>query len=380
MPILKAKNLGEGATRGKAQYGYTSKGQIYKEEKMKVARLKGARDITLEEIPVPEISDMEVLVEVKYCGICGTDLHAFQFPGFFPVGCFMGHEFSGVIAKVGNKVEGWKPGDRVTVNPMYQCGECWACQHGFLSLCERAMEAIGVSTGETMPGAFAKFVRVPIPQKRLYSLPGEVSFEEGALVEPLATSLHAVRISALRPREQTMVLGAGGIGLGVIAFLKNAGAGLIIATEVNEKRAEAAKKLGADYVFNPQKVSNLKEEVLKLTNGLGVTQVFDCSGIPQAFQSATNFLRPRGQIVLVGIIDKEVPIVPFNINLHEIQLQGSWCYVDEFPMVIDFLKKGVVPVKEMITSKIKLSDIVEQGFEKLLKPGHAEIKILVSPE
>jgi len=302
MPILKAKNLGEGATRGKSQYGYTSKGRIYKEEKMKAARLKRARDIALEEIPVPEISDMEVLVEVKYCGICGTDLHAFQFPGFFPVGCFMGHEFSGVIAKVGNRVEGWKPGDRVIVLPGTQCGECWACQHGFLSLCERAMEAIGVSTDETMPGAFAKFVRVPIPQKRLYSLPGEVSFEEGALVEPLATSLHAVRISALRPGDYAMVLGAGGIGLGVIAFLKNAGAGLIIATEVNEKRAEAAKKLGADYVFNPQKVLNLKEEVLKLTNGLGVAQVFDCSGVAQAFQSATDFLRPRGQIVLVGIL------------------------------------------------------------------------------
>ena len=181
--------------------------------------------------------------------------------------------------------------------------------------------------------------------------------------------------------KPTMVLGAGAIGLGVIAFLKNAGAGLIIATEVIEKRAEVAKKLGADYVFNPQKVSNLKEEVLKLTNGLGVAQVFDCSGVSQAFQSTTDFVRPKGQIMLIGVIATEVSIIPININLHEIQLQGSWCYYsDEFPMVIDFLKRGVLPVKEMITSKIKLSDIVEQGFNKLLKPGHAEIKILVSPE
>jgi len=347
---------------------------------MKAAVLKGPGEIALEEIPVPQISDTDVLVEVKCAAICGSDLHAFQAPGFFPVGCFLGHEFSGVVVKVGKKVEGWKPEDRVTVNPLSQCGECWACKHGFLSCCEHAGEAIGTLTDETMPGGFAKFVRVPAPQKSLYSLPDEVSFEEGALVEPLSTSLHAVRISAFRPGDSTMVLGTGAIGLGVITFLKRGGAGLIIATEVNEKRAEVAKKLGADYVFNPKRVSNLREEVLGLTNGLGVTQVFDCSGIPQVFRTATNFLRPRGQIMLVGIIDNEVPIVPLNINLHEIQLQGSWCYTDEFPMVIDFLKKGVVPVKEMITSRIKLSDIVEQGFEKLLKPGHAEIKILVAPD
>lgn len=348
---------------------------------MKAARLKGVRDIALEEIPVPEISDTEVLIEVKYCGICGTDLHGYQVPGVFPDGTFLGHEFSGVIAKVGEKVEGWKVGDRVTVWPGYQCGQCWACKHGFLSLCERFMEAIGCLADEKVPGAFSKFVRVPAPETRLHSLPGEVSFEEGALVEPLAASLHAVRISSFRPGDYAMVLGAGAIGLGVIAFLKNAGAGLIIATEVSEKRTEVAKKLGADYVFNPKNVSNLKEEVLRLTNGLGVTHVFDCSGIPEAFQSATDFVRLRGQIVLIGIIDREVPIVPFNINLREIQLQGSWCYAaDEFPIVIDSLRRGVLPVREMITSKIKLSDIVEQGFEKLLRPGHAEIKILVSPE
>jgi len=346
---------------------------------MKAARLKGPREIALEEIPVPEISDMEVLVEVKYCAICGSDVHSFRGPGFVPDGAYMGHEFSGVIAKVGNKVEGWKPGDRVTVNPCYQCGECWACQHGFLSLCERMAEGIGVSTDETMPGAFAKFVRVSIPQKRLYSIPDDLSFEEAALVEPLASSLHAVRISTFKPGDYTMVLGAGPIGLGVIAFLKSAGAGLIIATEVSEKRTELAKKLGADYVFNPQKFLNLREEVLKLTNGLGVAQVFDCSGVSQAFQSATNFLRPRGQVMLVGLIQKEVAIVPANWTVNEWGLQGSMCYTDEFPIVIDFLKRGALPAKEMITSKIKLSDIVEQGFNKLLKPGHAEIKILVSP-
>ena len=237
-----------------------------------------------------------------------------------------------------------------------------------------------MSTDARLPGAFARYVRVPNPQQRLYLLPQEVSFEEGALVEPLATPLHAVRISSFRPGDQTMVLGCGPIGLGVIAFLKNSGAGLIIATEVNATRAEAARHLGADYVFNPQEVLDLSKEVFQLTNGLGVNQVFECSGVPQVFQNATRFLRARGQLILVSVIMREVPVVPFNFQPGEIQLQPCFCYSDEFPLVIEFLKKATSPVKEMITSKIKLSDIVEQGFNKLLKPGHAEIKILVSPE
>ncbi len=269
---------------------------------MKALRLEGPGNIVLREIPVPKISDDEVLLEVKYCGICGSDLHMFYVPGTF-TGTYMGHEFSGVIAQVGSKVEGWQPGDRVAAKPTYQCGKCWACRHGFLPSCERQpAEAISGSTDENFPGAFTKFVRVPIPNKRLFRLPEEVSFEEGALVEPLACSLHAIRMSTFKPEDQAMVLGAGPIGLGVIAFLKSAGAGLIVVTEVDGKRAEVAKKLGADYIFNPMKISNLREEVLKLTNGLGVSQVFECSGMPQAFQSTSDFLRPRGEVILVGVI------------------------------------------------------------------------------
>ena len=347
---------------------------------MKAARLKGPRNIALEEIPVPEISDEEVLVEVRYCGICGTDLHDFRSPGFAPVGAYMGHEFSGVVARVGSKVEGWEPGARVVVKPTFLCGECYACKHGFLECCERGMEAICLSSDAELPGAFARFVRVPYPQQRLHLLPQEVSYEEGALVEPLATSLHAVRISSFRPGDQTMVLGCGPIGLGVIAFLKNGGAGLIIATEINATRAELARRLGADYVFNPQEISDLPKEVFQLTNGLGVSQVFECSGVPQVFQSATRFLRAKGQLILVSVITEEVPIVPFSFQPGGIQLQPCFCYSDEFPMVIEFLKKTDLPVREIITSKIKLSDIVEKGFGVLTTPGNSEIKIVVEPD
>jgi len=344
--------------------------------------LKGPGELVFEDVTVPEVSDDEVLVEVKYCGICGSDLHTIPDCLLYPAGTYLGHEFSGVLAKVGKNVRGWKVGDRVVANPMYICGECYACRHGRLSQCEHGAEkAIGAAAGLECAGAFAKYVKVPIPEKRLYRLPDEVSFEEGALVEPLACSLHAVRVSAFKVREHAMVLGAGMIGLGVIAYLKNAGAGLIIVTEINEKRAAVARKMGADYVFNPREVTDLKERVLELTGGKGIDVVFDCSGIAEAFRSATSFLRKGGQIIIKGIIPKETPIIPMDFTFNEWDLKGSLCYyADEFPMVIEFLKRGISPVKELITSKIKLSEIIEKGFDALGKPGNSEIKIIVQPD
>ncbi len=349
---------------------------------MKAVLLKGPGEVVFEEVLVPEISDDEVLVEVKYCGICGSDVHSIPNCLPYKAGTYLGHEFSGILNKVGKKVKGWKIGDRVTAKPRYTCGKCYACRHGRQSLCDQGIEhTLGVAVGRENAGAFARFIRVPMPEWRLHLLSEEVSFEEGALVEPLACALHAVRRSMLKPREKTMVLGCGMIGLGVIAHLKNSGAGLIIATETIEKRAEIARKLGADYVFDPGKVANLKDNVFELAGSEGIDIVFDCSGVPQAFLSATDFLRRGGQIILEGVIAQEVPIIPMNFTFNEWELKGSLAsYSDEFPMVIEFLERHLSPVSELITSKIKLSNIVKDGFDKLSKPGTREIKILVEPD
>ena len=142
-----------------------------------------------------------------------------------------------------------------------------------------------------------------------------------------------------------------------------------------------AKRLGADHVFNPVESTDLPERVLELTGGRGIDVVYDCSGIPAAFKSATSFLRKGGQILLKGIIPEEVPILPMDFVFSEWEIKGSLCYyADEFPMVIEFMKRDVSPVKELITSKIKLSEVINKGFDVLLRPGNNVIKMLVEPD
>jgi threonine dehydrogenase-like Zn-dependent dehydrogenase len=181
--------------------------------------------------------------------------------------------------------------------------------------------------------------------------------------------------------ERAVVLGAGPIGLGVVAFLKHAGASLVVVTETKERRMEVAKKLGADYVFNPRMTPDLKGKVFEITGGHGVDTVFDCSGVAQAFRSATTFLKRGGQILIKGIITTDVPINPFDFAMNEWRIQGSWAYYfKEFPLVIEFLGKSILPVDEMITKKIKLIDVIRGGFNVLASPANKEIKIIVAPD
>jgi (R,R)-butanediol dehydrogenase/meso-butanediol dehydrogenase/diacetyl reductase len=364
-------------------------------ESVKAVLLKEPRKVSIVDIPIPKISDDEVLVGVKYCGICATDVHAYAgdydavgppFTGFMR-GAYLGHEFSGVLAEVGKNVEGWEVGDRVAVKPTFRCGKCYGCMHGLQSQCnEYVGQELGTGVGDKYAGAYSKFVRVPLWDWRLERLPKEVSFEEGALVEPLACGMHGVRKSSFKLGDEVMVIGAGPIGLGVILFLKQAGAGLISAIEANEKRAAVAMKFGADYVLNPLEDSHVKGKVLKSTNGKGVDLVFDCSGTnwrgkDSPLDIATSVLRKGGQIVIESNMAQKSSISVLDFSVNEWRLQGSLAYnVDDFPAVLDFMRKGVMPVKEMITKKIKASDIVAEGFEVLMRPDHKEVKILVEPD
>ncbi|UCG54890.1 MAG: zinc-binding dehydrogenase, partial [Dehalococcoidia bacterium] len=166
-----------------------------------------------------------------------------------------------------------------------------------------------------------------------------------------------------------------------IGFLKWAGASLIIATEIRESRARMAKRFGADHVFDPNE-KDLEKMVKEMTDGCGVDQLFECSGVPAVFHSATFFIRPGGQMIQIGAIEDEVTIRPhFFFQLKALSFFSTWGFtMNDFAIVADCLKNEVAPFRELITSKIKTSEIIEKGFNKLLQPDHNEIKILVSPE
>ena len=345
---------------------------------MKVPVFVDLEKMEFQERPKPEIKNDEVLLKVEYCGICGSDVHGYRYGIMIPIGTVMGHEFSGVVAEVGNRVQNVKPGDRVVVKPVAQCGKCYWCQRGQYSLCP---EIWGVAPGLTPAhdGALAEYVKIEYPDKMLFKLPENVSFKEAALIEPLATSLHGVRLSRLKPGDRVVVIGAGMIGLGAIQFIKLGGAGKIIALEISSKKSEIAKRLGADVVLNPiSEGKDLRGHIFSLTDGIGADLVFDCAGVPFSFQNSINFVKSGGQVMVIGINDKDVPINPFTFVAWEVEMKGALCYCDEFKYVIDFLEQKRINTELLISDIIPLPEIVEKGFKRLLS-SQDNIKILVKP-
>jgi len=206
-----------------------------------------------------------------------------------------------------------------------------------------------------------------------------VGLKEGALVEPLATSLHGVRMSAFRTGDNAVVIGAGMIGLGTIQFLKIAGAGQVIVLEVSEKKAQLARDLGADAVLDPNaEGEGLRERVFSLTGGVGADVVYECTGVPFGFQNAMTLAKSGGQVMVVGINDREVPINPFMLVLWEIDMKGVLGYYDEFPQVIRFLEQGKINTDLFISDVVPLADVEEKGFKRLLA-SRDDVKILVRP-
>lgn len=346
---------------------------------MKAALLSEVGKLSIIEKPVPTIGPDEVLVKVKYCGICGSDIHSYQSGLLYPVGTVMGHEFTAVIDKIGSRVTEHKPGDRVVILPAAPCRKCDCCKRGMDNLCLHGFDR-DVGESPERDGGYAQYVRIPWPDEMLCKLPDNVSFEEGTLVDPLATSFHAVRQSRFKPGDQVVVLGAGPIGLGAIEFLKMGGAGKIIAVEIATARAAAAKTMGADVVLNPvDKGEQLAQRVSDLTRGLGADIVYECTGVPAAFENSVNLVKSGGQVMVVGVIENNTPISPLTILIKEVEIKGCLAYTsDEFQMVIDFLGAGRIDTDAFISDTISLEDIEAQGFNRLIS-GSDAIKILVSP-
>ncbi|HEY0274600.1 MAG TPA: 2,3-butanediol dehydrogenase [Paenirhodobacter sp.] len=350
---------------------------------MKAARWHNAKDIRVDDIPEPKVVAGKVKVRVKWTGICGSDLHEYLAgPIFVPVKAphpvsgdvapiVMGHEFSGEVAEIGEGVTRVKVGDRVVIEPILACGKCEACKRGKYNICD----SLGFHGLSGEGGGFAPYTVVG--ERWVHKMPEGLSFEQGALVEPAAVALHAVRISALRAGGTAAVFGAGPIGLLLVEALKAAGAAKIFVVELSEQRGAKAKELGATEVINPRD-ADAAARVRELSGG-GVDVAFEVTGVPSVLQQCIDAVKFEGQVMIVSIWEKDAPFQPNTVVLKERNLQGTIAYRDIFPAVMELMQRGFFPADKLVTKRIKLDDIVAEGFEALVREK-THIKILVQPD
>ncbi len=351
---------------------------------MQAARFHGRGDIRIDDVPEPATRPGTVKVEVEWCGICGTDLHEYlDGPIFAPtpqaphpltgesIPVTLGHEFAGVVAEVGDGVDGVRPGDRVVVEPYIICGRCDACQHGRYNVCA-TLGFVGLSG---WGGGFSRYV---VAESRWIHPLGELGTDVGALIEPLAVAYHAVRLSGAQPSHSALVFGAGPIGLVTTAALKAAGVEQVVVVEPAAVRKEKATVAGADHVLDPRE-ADIVEAVAELTQGRGADVSFECAGIDQVLATAIRATRAGGTCVNVAIWGHEASVAMNDLVFREVNLLGSLAYADDHPATIAMVADGRVDPFQFITGRIDLADIVEKGFRELIENKEENVKILVRP-
>ncbi len=318
-----------------------------------------------EEAPGPG----QVLVEVAYCGICGSDLHFRDVPELFPDGTVPGHEFSGRIVALGEGIRGWAPGARVCALPFAQCGECELCRSGNEQVCPYAV-ANGIGLGTGRPGGYAE--RVIVDERMLYALPDSVDDRAGAVVEPLAVAVRAVNQAAAPPGKPAIVIGAGPIGLLTALVLRQRGYERIAVVSRNPQRGRVAAELGLPTL-------SLRELEASGLGGEAPGCVFECAGTPSAAQLAVEVLAPLGQLLLVGMSLPPLDLSAPPVVLKELQIKGVLTYRrDEFSEAIALLARDLIPVSGLITDTVPL-ERAEATFQKLTAPGNHHLKVLLAP-
>jgi L-iditol 2-dehydrogenase len=343
---------------------------------MKALLLKEYKQLELADMPVPEIGEYDLLVRVKACGICGSDIHGYDgSTGRRIPPLIMGHEAAGVVEKVGSKVTKFKPGMAVTFDSTVSCGTCDFCRAGSINLCDRR-KVLGVSCGDyRQHGCFAEFVTVP--EHISYELPENLSFEHAAMIEAVSIAVHAVNRTPIKLGDSAVVVGSGMIGLLVVQALRWAGCGTIIAVDLDSRKLEMAKQLGADFTIN-SKEADVPEEIKKLTRGRGSDVALEVVGMTATVQMAIASVRKGGTITLVGNLSPKIELPLQQVVTRELNVLGSCASNGEYPACIDLLARGAIKVEPLISARISLEDGPE-WFEKLYKGEAGLMKVIVDP-
>lgn len=333
---------------------------------MKAAIFQGVhKPLVIESLPDPTPGPGDVVVKVGLCGICGSDLHISEDPIFgVPAGAVLGHEYSGEVVEVGSGVTTVRKGDRLAVFPLESCGACGPCRSGQPAWCDKGMVVGG--------GGYGQFSRVA--EHQCVRMPSGVSLADGALVEPLAVSLHAVNVSKMRSGARVLVVGAGPIGLATVFWARRMGAGKIAVTASSTRRAELAMEMGASVFMEPE--DNGPEAVSRALGGPPEV-VFECVGKPGLIQKCVDHVAARGTVVIVGLCTMPDTINPFAVVSKECVIQPSAFYeLRDFETTLDVLEAGILTPHQMITDEVSLGSLPE-AFEALKQRTH-QCKVIVN--
>lgn len=342
--------------------------------KNRAAFMTSLNRMEFRDVPVPEVKPGEVLVKLEYVGICGSDVHYFhdgRCGDFVVDGEFMlGHEAAGVVEEVGEGVAALAKGDRVALEPGIPCGKCEWCKGGKYNLCPD----VRFLATPPVQGCYENYIA--FPAEMCFKLPDNMTTKEGALVEPFSVGLHAAFQGQVKMGDQVVILGAGCIGLMTLLACKANGASDITVVDVVPKRLEFAKKLGATRTFNG-KETDVVQEILDLSGGLGIEKVFETAGSPTTIAQTAFLVRAGGTIVLVGLSAN--PEINYNfgkIMAKEARIESVFRYRNLYPRAISAIAGGIVDVSGVVTHEFAFDDI-QKAFEAAIHDKENVVKAVI---
>lgn len=332
--------------------------------------------LELTDVPEPQPAPNEVLVRVQACGICGSDIHGYDgSTGRRIPPLIMGHEAAGVVEQVGSAVTRFQPGDRVTFDSMVSCGNCGFCRAGHANLCDRR-QVLGVSCGEyRRHGAFAELIAVP--EHIVFELPESMGFEQAALVEAVSVAVHAVARTPISLGDSAVVVGAGMIGSLVVQALKVAGAGQVIAIDLDDDKLALARQLGASHTIRAD-LEDPVAMVRSLTGGRGADLSMEVVGATPTVKTAIESVRKGGSVCLVGNLSPKVELPLQSVVTREISLYGTCGCNGEYPACLELMGQGRINVQPLISQRVSLAETPD-WFERLHRGEPGLMKVIVEP-
>jgi L-iditol 2-dehydrogenase len=339
---------------------------------MKAAFVAGKGTVEIKDMPRPSVGADEILVHMRSCGICGTDIEKFHGDHITPP--ILGHEVAGEIEATGSNIQTYKRGDRVIVHHHVSCKSCFYCKNGLETLCEAYPKS------NLDPCGFAEYFRVPealVKGGTIYKLPDSMIFEMGSLVEPTACCIRALRKSGIRAGDSVAVFGVGPVGLTHVQLLKLYGIAPIFAIDILEPRRQMASKFGADLTLDPV-TEDVAKKTLANTSGRGADYAIVATSNPKAIQQAASSVRKGGRVVLFGAPGRGtlVSLDMSRLFLREITIQSSYSTSEtEMQMALDLIQTHRINPSQMITHRLPLEKIIEALH--LAESGREAVKVIV---